>query len=152
MVEWFNYYGLSIIVFIMLPNIVFAIKSKDGFSNEGIKKTYIIIEAIGRYGCMALMIINIPYTYYAFFNEDYLSAVTIAYISVNFTLVLAYLIVWFVMRKNNTLLRAVLLSGLPSAIFVFSAIILLNAPLFVFACLFAVGHITISIKNARAAV
>lgn len=150
MVEWFNYYGLSLIVLIMLPNIAFAVKRKDEFGNEGIERAFIIIEAIGRYGCMALMIINIPYTYYAFFNAEYLAAVTIAYLSVNYALALAYVIIWIAMWKKSTLLRAVLLSCLPSTIFVFSANILLNAPLFVFACLFAVGHITVSVKNARA--
>ncbi len=29
--NWFNYFGLIIVIIIMLPNIVFAIKHKEGF-------------------------------------------------------------------------------------------------------------------------
>lgn len=32
--EWFNAFGLIYIVVIMIPNIVFAIKCKDGFENK----------------------------------------------------------------------------------------------------------------------
>ncbi len=31
--NWFNYFGLIIVIIIMLPNIVFAIKHKEGFEN-----------------------------------------------------------------------------------------------------------------------
>ena len=32
--EWFNVFGLIFLVVIMIPNIVFAIKCKDGFNNK----------------------------------------------------------------------------------------------------------------------
>lgn len=32
--NWFNIYGLIFIVIIMIPNIVFALKCKDGFVNK----------------------------------------------------------------------------------------------------------------------
>lgn len=31
---WFNVFGLIFIVVIMIPNVVFAIKRKDGFDNK----------------------------------------------------------------------------------------------------------------------
>ena len=31
---WFNYYGLIVIILIMIPNMVFAAKNKDGFENK----------------------------------------------------------------------------------------------------------------------
>lgn len=31
---WFNYYGLIMIVIIMIPNILFAIKNKNGFQDK----------------------------------------------------------------------------------------------------------------------
>lgn len=32
--EWFNVFGLVFIAVIMIPNIVFAVKCKDGFENK----------------------------------------------------------------------------------------------------------------------
>lgn len=61
---WLNYYGLIIIAIIMIPNIVFAIKNKDGFQNYRNNKSIEILEQIGRYGCFIFMIVNIPKTYF----------------------------------------------------------------------------------------
>lgn len=141
---WFNYWGLGFVVIIMIPNIVFAFKHKDGFNNVYQNKPVEIMEQIGRYACLIFMIFNVPYTY---FNFWFRSALTV-YLTVNGLLLLAYLIFWFVFWKSNGLLRAVALSVTPSLIFLFSGIILLNIPLIAFALLFAVNHILLSCKNA----
>ena len=62
--EWFNVFGLIFIVVIMIPNIVFAIKCKDGFDNKGNNKYVEVMEQVGRFGCFGLMIINIPGTWF----------------------------------------------------------------------------------------
>ena len=36
--EWFNVFGLIFIAVIMIPNVVFAIKCKDGFDTEFVKE------------------------------------------------------------------------------------------------------------------
>ena len=141
---WFNYYGLVFVVIIMIPNIVFAIKCKDGFSSAYKNRAVIVLEQIGRYACLALMIFNIPYTYFDFWFD---SALTV-YLTVNGLLLLAYLIFWFVCWKQNGKLKALSLSILPSLIFLFSGIVLANIPLIAFAVLFAVNHILLSYKNA----
>lgn len=144
---WFNYWGLGFVVIIMIPNIVFAFKCKDGFSNTYKNRAVIILEQIGRYACLALMIFNIPYTY---FNFWFGSALTV-YLTVNGLLLLAYLIFWFVFWKSNGILKALALSITPTLIFLFSGIILLNIPLIAFALLFGINHILLSCKNADAA-
>lgn len=48
---------------IMAPNIVFAVKNKNDVSNTLSSKVVETFEQIGRYGCMAFMVFNIPYTY-----------------------------------------------------------------------------------------
>ena len=60
--EWFNIYGLIFIVIIMIPNIIFAVKCRDGFENKRSNKVVEITEQIGRFGCFGFMIINIPKT------------------------------------------------------------------------------------------
>ena len=58
--SWFNYYGLAIMAIIMIPNIVYAVKHKGGAENGYRNRAAEVLEQIGRYGCMALMIFNIP--------------------------------------------------------------------------------------------
>lgn len=140
---WFNYYELAIIVVIMIPNIVFAIRHKGGFVNTYQNKAVEIMEQIGRYGCFVLMIFNIPYTYFNF----WFCGALVVYLSVNGALCLAYCVFWIVCRNGNGYLKALSLSILPSAIFLFSGILLANIPLIAFAVLFAVNHILLSYQN-----
>lgn len=139
--NWFNYYGLIIMTVIMIPNIVYAVMHKtDSVENN---RVIIILEQIGRYGCFALMIFNIPFTYFNFWFDYAL----IVYLSINGVLCLAYLIFWAICWNRKGKLRALSLSILPTCIFVFSGILLAYIPLIVFAVLFGANHIFISYKN-----
>lgn len=62
---WFNYYGLAVMAVIMIPNIIYAVKHKNGESTYH-NKAVELLEQIGRYGCFAFMIFNIPHTYFNF--------------------------------------------------------------------------------------
>ncbi len=130
---------------IMIPNIIYAVKHKDQgtFYNN---RTAIIFEQIGRYASFALMIFNIPYTYIGF----WFSFGEIFYIILNAVLLLGYCISWIVLWNKNGIVKSLLLSIIPSLIFIGSSILIASIPLFVFAVVFAVTHILISIKNARA--
>lgn len=139
---WFNYYGLAVMAIIMIPNIVYAVKNKNAV-NKYHNKAVEIAEQIGRYACLALMVFNIPYTYFGFWF-DYALAV---YLSVNGGLCLAYLIFWAVCWNKSGKLKALSLSVLPTCIFLFSGIALLNIPLIAFAVLFGITHVFISCKN-----
>ena len=55
---WINIYGLLFIAIIMIPNIIFAIKCKDGFINKYDNKTIETLEQIGRFGSFIFMIIH----------------------------------------------------------------------------------------------
>lgn len=59
---WINIFGLVFMVIIMIPNVIFALKCKDGFENKWENKFIEALEQIGRYGCFAFMVINIPKT------------------------------------------------------------------------------------------
>ena len=51
--------------------------------------------------------------------------------------------------NKNGIVKALLLSIIPSIVFIVSSIFIANIPLFVFAVIFAVTHILISIKRAK---
>lgn len=127
---------------LMIPNIIYAAKNKNVVQNYR-NKAVIFLEQLGRYGCFILMIFNIPYTYFDFWFDN-----ALVYLSVNGALCLAYIAFWIILRNDNGKLKALSLSVLPSCIFLFSGIMLLNIPLIVFASIFAVNHILISCKNA----
>ena len=57
--EWINIYGLAIIAIIMLPNIIYAVKCKDGFINKWNNKIVEAVEQIGRFSCFGFMIISV---------------------------------------------------------------------------------------------
>ena len=56
--QWFNVWGLVFVAVIMIPNIIFAAKCKDGFESKWHNKTVEVFEQIGRFGCFGFMIIN----------------------------------------------------------------------------------------------
>ena len=141
--SWFNYYGLAIMAIIMIPNIVYAFTHKADNKNKYNNKIVEILEQIGRYGCMALMVFNIPYTYFDFWFDYAL----ICYLSVNGVLCLAYLIFWIICWNRRGKLKALSLSIIPTTVFLFSGTVLANIPLIAFAVLFGITHIFISYKN-----
>lgn len=70
------------------------------------------------------------------------------YLAVNGALCLAYLICWAVFWEKEGKLKALALSVLPTAVFLFGGIMLASIPLTVFAVVFGVCHILISYKNS----
>ena len=68
--EWLNVFGLVMVAVIMIPNILFAMKCKDGFVNKWNNKSVETVEQIGRFGCFGFMIINIPGTWFGWWSDE----------------------------------------------------------------------------------
>ena len=141
----FNIFGLIFIVIIMIPNIIYAIKCKDGFINKWSNKTIELLEQIGRFGCFGFMIINIPGTWFGWWSDEAFAV----YLLMDGILVLMYCIIWIICFKKNTIFRALALSILPSVLFLFSGIMSRSVLLILSAVIFAPCHILISYKNAK---
>lgn len=142
---WFNYCGLAIVAVILVPNIISAIIDKGAFENRYNNKAMLVLEQIGRYGCMTFMVFDIPYTYFNFWFD---CALTV-YLTVNGALLVLYLSGWIIFRKGQSAVKMLWLSIVPTALFVFSGIMLLSIPLIIFAVIFGMGHITVSYKNRQ---
>lgn len=141
--SWFNYYGLIAVAVIMIPNIISAVVDKGAFENKFDNKIILVLEQVGRYGCMAFMIFNIPYTYFDLWFDYAL----VVYLSANGALLALYLLGWIIYRKGRGKAKMLWLSITPTLIFVFSGIMLLSIPLMIFSVIFGIGRITISYKN-----
>ena len=143
--EWVNLYGLGFMAVIMIPNIVFALRYKEnGFVNAWHNKPVEVLEQIGRFGCFALMIFNIPYTWFGFCSDE----AFVLYLICNSVLALLYCLIWAVCFRKNSIFRALALSILPSAMFLLSGALLRSIPLTAASLLFAPCHIIISYQNA----
>lgn len=143
--EWFNSFGLLIMAAIMIPNIIFAATCKDGFGNKWNNAAVEILEQIGRFGCFGFRIFNIPGTWFGWWSDEAFAV----YLVVDGLLAALYCGIWAVCFRKNSVFRALALSILPSALFLFSGIMARSVLLTISALLFAPAHIAISWKNAK---
>lgn len=142
---WFNIFGFIFICIIMIPNVIFAIKCKDGFENKWNNKFVETIEQIGRFCCFGFMIINIPRTYFGWWSDEAFAI----YLIINIILVILYCLIWIICFKKNSVFKALALSIIPSIIFLFSGIMSKSILLIVSSIIFAPSHIMISYNNAK---
>ncbi len=140
-----NYMGIAVVVLILIPNIVYMIKSRNSAPAVWKNKTAEIFEGIGRFGCIAFMIVNVPHTWFGFWFLDGFPVFVIA----NAVLALAYIILWIVLWEKDCVFKALALSIVPSMIFLVSGVLILSIPLIVSAVMFAAAHILISYKSVK---
>ena len=143
--EWLNVFGLVMVAVIMIPNILFAMKCKDGFVNKWNNKFVETVEQIGRFGCFGFMIINIPGTWFGWWSDEAFAV----YLVVDAVLVTLYCVIWAVCFRKSSVFRALALSIIPSVLFLFSGIMSRSILLTIAAVLFVPSHILISYQNAK---
>ena len=143
--EWLNVFGLVMVAVIMIPNILFAMKCKDGFVNKWNNKFVETVEQIGRFGCFGFMIINIPGTWSGWWSDEAFAV----YLVVDALLVTLYCVIWAICFRKSSVFRALALSIIPSVLFLFSGIMSRSILLTIAALLFAPSHIMLSYQNAK---
>ena len=143
-ISWLNVFGLIIMAIMMLPNIVFALKYRDA-QNKCRSRLMNVVEQIGRFSCMLLMVFNIGLADPGFRSFG----AFLAYFIGNAALLLAYLAIWLFYFKRPALWNSLALAVLPTLIFLLSGITLSYWPLTAAAVLFGVGHIYVTVQNAR---
>lgn len=137
-----NLFGFIIVVIMLIPNIIYGIKFK-GLENKCTNKAMNIIEQVGRYGSMALMVLPL------FVWEFGFSSVFMMFVYVlgNGILLFTYLLVWVFYFKKQTMGRAMILAIAPTCIFFLSGVTLYHWALVVAAIIFGVGHIYVTYQN-----
>ena len=143
--NWLNIFGLIMVAVIMIPNILFAMKCKDGFVNKWNNKFVETVEQIGRFGCFGFMIISIPGTWFGWWSDEAFAV----YLVVDALLVTLYCVIWAICFRKSSVFRALALSIIPSVLFLFSGIMSRSILLTIAAVLFAPSHILISYQNAK---
>ena len=143
--SFINFFGLAVIAAIMVPNFIFAATHRDGFENLYKNKAVEFLEQTGRFGCFASMIFCVPVLCRGF----WFGGAKAAYFAASSALTAAYLCGWAVFWKENSLRKSIVLSVVPSLLFIESGFFTLNIPLIVCAVIFAPCHILLSCKNAK---
>ena len=140
---WINIFGAVIVILMLIPNIVYAIKNK-GEKNYCTNLFMNIIEQIGRYACIVLMWLPLLVWKFGFASVFEM----MLYLACNGIFLAVYWITFAIYMNRKSLQLALVLAIVPACIFIFSGILLRHWLLAGFAILFAVGHIYVTYKNA----
>ncbi len=135
---WINLCGAIIVVVMMIPNIIYALKrqTEETVHNKPME----VVEQIGRYGCIIFMWLPLFVWEFEFDSVGKM----LAYVIVNGILILSYLIIWAVYFVKQTRKRAMSLAIIPTIIFMLSGILLNHWALIGTAILFGIGHIYVT--------
>lgn len=145
--HWFSVYGLIMLILLMLPNILYAIKHREP-QPERCGRTLLLLEQVGRYGCMLLTVFRLPVLLGLQQTVGNLWGCFHGLIACTVLLAL-YWVYWVLYNKKATRSRALVLAILPSMIFLLAGIARPDWFLTAFALLFSVCHITITAKNTK---
>ena len=140
---WLNLFGAVIVVLLLVPNIVYALRHKQ--TPPAACKAFVILEQIGRYGCILFMWLPLFVWEFGFSKSFFL----ILYLVGSIGLIAAYYVVWLLYARRKTFGRALALSILPTMLFLLCGVLLRHVPLIVCAVLFGVGHIGVCCETQR---
>ncbi len=141
---WINIFGAVIVILMLIPNIIYAVKNKDE-KNQCTDTRMNNLEQIGRYACIILM--WLPLLVWKFGFSSVFGMVL--YLVGNGILLLTYWTVFAMYMNKKTKIRAIILAVVPSCIFLLSGVTLRHWLLVAFAAVFAVSHIYVTVKNAE---
>lgn len=141
---WFNMLGFILMILLMIPNIMYAIKYK-GQDNRCTNKAMNLIEQIGRYGSMFLMVFNIGILEYGYMSiKEYLVCLIGSSI-----LMVCYWMSWITYLKKTTFFISMVLAILPTLLFLLNGIMLRHYLLIASSMIFGFGHIYVTFQNAK---
>ena len=141
---WISVFGAVIVILMLIPNIVYALRN-PGEKNNCTSKIMNAIEQIGRYACIVLMWLPLLVWKFGFPSVFEM----LLYLFGNGLLLVLYWAVYAAFLKRKTGKRALALAVIPACIFLMSGLLLRHWLLVVSAVLFGIGHIYVTRKNAE---
>lgn len=142
---WINLFGGIIVILMLIPNVVYALKNRDE-GNLCADRWMNLLERVGRYGCIVLM--WLPLLVWKFGFGSVLGMVL--YLAGNGLLLAVYWLVYALYLRRRTRRRAMALAIIPACIFLLSGLLLRHWLLAGCALLFAVAHGYVTRMNAEA--
>jgi len=139
---WMNVFGLIIIVLFLIPNIIYRVKVKNYqklYANKFMK----ILEQIGQYGCMFLMVFDFGMGELGFGSI----VAFLVYAFGNIILLIFYWILWMLYFIKEAYWKKITLAVIGTCLFLLSGITMMYTFLIIFGIIFGIGHIYIVSKN-----
>jgi len=153
--NWINFSGLMIVILLLIPNILYAVRN-HGAKNMCGNRVMNLLEQTGRYGSMLFMVLCVQGTGFGFRSIG----AFLCYFLGNITLLLVYWGLWILyfvaegksrvegFAAGKRLRLKMALAVVPSMLFLLSGVTLRYPLLIVCAVLFAAGHIYVTWVNA----
>lgn len=141
---WINLFGGFVVIIMLIPNVIYAVKNK-GTENKCSNIVFNIIEQIGRYSSMALMVFPLLIWEFGFQSVPAM----ILFFLCDTVLLLVYLLIWRLYFIKPVLKTALYLAVIPTLIFLISGILLRHWLLVLATVLFGIGHIYVTIENNK---
>lgn len=143
-IPWMNFFGLVMVILLLIPNVIYAVRFRE-IRNKCDHKGMNLLEQIGRYGCMFLMVFNIGIAEFGFSAP----VLFLVYIIGSILLLMAYWVIWmlFFIRQDNW--KRMALAVIPIVLFFLCGVTMGHILLVVFAIVFGIGHIYVTRKNCE---
>ena len=138
-----NYVNALIVVFILIPNIIYAMKGGEDHKADNGVVTF--LEQVGRYASIAMMILPLGVWKFGFPNVLAL----LVYLAGDMVLLIGYWIAWGSYIKKKTYSIAMILAVIPVCIFLVTGFCLHHWLLCACAVVFGCCHIYITRQNEK---
>lgn len=142
--NWFNFFGLMIVVLMLIPNVIYALRFRNS-ENKCKNKWINGLEQVGRYASMFFVIFPIGVQ-----GFDSVLAF-LCFVFGNAILLLSYWIIWILYFGKRCKVYGMLLAVIPTLIFFISGITMVNYLLIGCSLLFGVCHIYVTWLNYKEA-
>ena len=139
---WISLFGAGITVLLLIPNVLYAF-GRQAEEDMQISKGVIIAEQVGRYACIMLMWLPLLVGKFAFKSpEEFL-----IYFIGNLLLIVLYYLFWILYSFRKKLYMALVLTIVPTVVFLLSGLLLRHWLLVFAGLLFGACHIYITYRN-----
>lgn len=142
--DWLNLPGLLAMLMLLAPNILYAARHPNARKSCR-SKGLLVLEQIGRYGCMVLMCLPMGLLAYGYAAPGW----AVVWLTLATTLVFVYWAVWVLYFRKAGIACALTLALVPAALFLLSGLLWRNIPLVALSLLFGYAHTRITAVNAR---
>ncbi len=139
-----NIIEVAVVWALLFPHLIYASKSGEGVRSCD-SKVLNIIEQIGRYASMLLMVLPLGLPKFGFPSNESM----VLYFAVNAVLLAAYIICWVIYFKKRDFTFALLVAVLEAAVFFNCGLMLEHWFLVGSSILFAVGTVLVNLKRNK---
>lgn len=136
-----NFIQAGILWGVIIPELLFSIHHASAESKPK-NKIFSVIEQIGRYASMLLMILPLGISEFGFASSEEV----VIYFAANGAMLFVYIIIFVLFFRNQSFSKAMLLAVIRIAIFILCGVLLRHYLLIIFAVIFAIGHIPCTVK------